>query len=163
MKCFNCNATCTQEAKFCLNCGSDLGRPSAPQIKQSSQFARRPTNSYPHPGSLAKWREMKARKLKTSFLFVGIALLATFAAVPMSSIDPGGLLLAFFVCMSIIWIAHRVSQKNYYALPHARDEDGEHRCIFCGGRGIYRKGVYKSSTVHSNCSKCQKRLFTDLM
>ena len=163
MKCFTCNNIFSQEAKFCLNCGRDLGKPLAPQPKQSSSSASRPTNAYPHPMSLANWQDMKARKLKNSLLLVGLALLVPFVIWLVNGISFVEIIAAFIACTWSVLYVHRVSQKNYYTLPSARDESGEHRCIFCGGRGIYRKGVYNSSTVHSNCSKCQKRLFTDLM
>ena len=161
MKCFTCNNICHQDAKFCLNCGRDLGKQLDLQPKQSSSSTSRSTNTYPHSWSLVKWQDMK--KNKNSLLLISGILLALFATWFMSDASATGLIVAVIACAWTIWLEQRVSQKNYYALPHAHDEEGEHRCIFCGGRGIYRKGVYKSSTVHSNCSKCQKRLFTDLM
>ena len=163
MECFTCNNIYHQDAKFCLNCGRDLGKPSAPQPKQSSSFIGRPTNIYFYPASLAGWQDMKARKLKNTLLLVGLGLLVPIGTWLVAGISYAELFVAFVACTWSVLFVHRVSQKNYYALPHARDEEGEHRCIFCGGRGIFRKGVYNSSTVHSNCSKCQKRLFTDLM
>ena len=163
MKCFTCNTICHQDAKFCMNCGRDLGKQLDLQLRQSSPFISRPNNAYPHQMSLAGWQDMKARKLKNSLLLVGLALLVPFVTWLVTGISFAGIIAAFMACTWSVLFVHRVSQKNYYALPHARDESGEHRCIFCGGRGIFRKGVYNSSTVHSNCSKCQKRLFTDLM
>ena len=163
MKCFKCNDIFHQDAKFCMNCGGDLGKPSAPQPKQSSSSASRSTNTYPHSWSLVKWQDMKGKKNKNSLFLISGILLALFATWFMSGASAIGLIMAVVACAWTVSLEQRVSQKNYYALPHARDEEGEHRCIFCGGRGIYRKGEYKSTTVHSNCSKCQKRLFTDLM
>ena len=163
MECFACNNICHHDAKFCLNCGHDLGNSPIAQPMQSSPSASRSTNSYPHSWSLIKWQDMKAKKNKNSLLLIGFILLALFATWFMTGTSSTGLIVAVVACAWTVWLEQRVSQKNYYALPHARDEEGEHRCIFCGGRGIFHKGVYNSSTVHSNCSKCQKRLFTDLM
>lgn len=162
MKCFTCNTAHSQEAKFCLNCGHDLANTTASQLNQSGTSARHQVNPYPHQTSLDKWRDMKTKKLKNTFLLGGLVLLTALAGWVMTGFGFAGQIVTLIACIWTVLLAHRVSQKNYYALPHALDEEGEHRCIFCGGRGIYRKGVYQSTTVHSNCSKCQQRLFTDL-
>ena len=55
-------------------------------------------------------------------------------------------------------------EGEYYRLPGARCENGDHRCIYCGnrakpGRGIYIHGDYGSSRKSHDCSKCKKLLF----
>lgn len=52
-------------------------------------------------------------------------------------------------------------ESEYYALPFSRDAQGNHRCVFCGNRGIYRHGEYKSDTKYADCSKCGKNLWTE--
>lgn len=163
MKCFACNTICVQDAKFCLNCGHDLAKTSASQPRQSAPSSRHQANPYPYQASLAEWRDLKAKKLKNTFLLGSLVLFTAFAVWVMTGFGFAGQIVTLIACIWTVLLTHRVSQKNYYALPHALDQEGEHRCIFCGGRGIYRKGVYKSTTVHSNCSKCQQRLFTDLV
>jgi hypothetical protein len=57
-----------------------------------------------------------------------------------------------------------ISRSQYYSLPGSRFDNGDHRCIFCGnraqyGRGIYTHGQYRSSTKFHECSKCKEELF----
>lgn len=47
-----------------------------------------------------------------------------------------------------------IGRENYELLIGSKDKQGNHRCIICGNKGIYRKGVYKRSTVYCSCSKC---------
>lgn len=49
----------------------------------------------------------------------------------------------------------------YYEIEGSRDAQGNHRCIKCGGRGIWRKGQYKSDDVYCYCSKCQFGLWKE--
>ena len=53
-----------------------------------------------------------------------------------------------------------INAAEYRSLPHSTSADGQHRCIYCGGRGIYKHGQYKSNTVWHDCSKCGVTLFT---
>ncbi|ATB42945.1 hypothetical protein CYFUS_008424 [Cystobacter fuscus] len=69
---------------------------------------------------------------------------------------------AFFGGVStliVIVLSMRVSASNYYSIPHSNDAEGEHRCIFCGNRGIWRKGVCRTNDKIANCSKCKAQLF----
>ncbi len=49
----------------------------------------------------------------------------------------------------------------YYQIKGSTDQNGNHRCINCGGRGIWRKGEYKSKDVYCRCSKCQFDLWKE--
>lgn len=55
-------------------------------------------------------------------------------------------------------------RAQYYRLPGARCDNGDHRCVHCGsrsaeGRGIYTRGQYKSNNKFHECSKCKELLF----
>lgn len=52
-----------------------------------------------------------------------------------------------------------LSHTQYYALEGTQGPDGEHRCVLCGWKGIYRSTVYKTNTVHCKCAKCKTLLF----
>ena len=52
-----------------------------------------------------------------------------------------------------------LSQAEYYSITGSCDHNGEHRCIFCGNKGIYRQGEYAGNTKYAQCSKCQEALF----
>lgn len=51
------------------------------------------------------------------------------------------------------------SRKEYQKIPHAIDGRGAHRCIFCGNRGIYKHGQYKSNSTWHDCSQCGENLY----
>lgn len=49
---------------------------------------------------------------------------------------------------------------EYYSIEGSRNEQG-HTCIFCGNKGIYRKGEYRGNNQYAYCSKCRKELFIE--
>ena len=67
----------------------------------------------------------------------------------------------FFVSMSFAASSGRswYTPTEYYSIAGSRFENGEHRCIHCGHKGIWRKGRYRTSNVYSFCSKCRKPLY----
>ena len=58
-------------------------------------------------------------------------------------------------------ILGKFTPTNYYAVEGSLGQDGEHRCIFCGNRGIYRKGEYRTDKKYSSCSACGAFLFQE--
>jgi hypothetical protein len=63
----------------------------------------------------------------------------------------------------VVWFGVNLnawSESDYYSVPGSRDDDGEHRCIQCGHRGIYRHGEYKTNAEHAECSKCKQPLWS---
>ncbi|OZB62249.1 MAG: hypothetical protein B7X31_10025 [Thiomonas sp. 13-66-29] len=52
-----------------------------------------------------------------------------------------------------------LNEDDYYTVAGSRYADGGHRCIHCGGRGIWNKGEYGSNTVYARCSRCKADLF----
>jgi cold shock CspA family protein/predicted RNA-binding Zn-ribbon protein involved in translation (DUF1610 family) len=55
----------------------------------------------------------------------------------------------------------RMSQFAYYTIPNSRDQGGNHRCIACGAKGIYRRTPYKSNSTLADCSKCGFELWSE--
>ena len=104
-------------------------------------------------------KKMKRRKL-VSTLICGVVGAVTVIAGGYFA-DFFGAVFALMFSNWLVVYAFRVRKKDYTGLPHAVDTGGVHRCIFCGNRGIYRQGQYKTNNTHSNCSKCQKHLFTE--
>jgi hypothetical protein len=115
--------------------------------------------SYPHPESLAQWETLKQKKMKNALICSGIGVVLVLSGGFVA--DAFGAIFAFVLSSWMVTRAYRVDKSDYYSLPHALDGDSEHRCIFCGSRGIYRQGQYKTNNTHSNCSKCQERLFSE--
>ena len=50
---------------------------------------------------------------------------------------------------------------EYYSIRGSRYANGDHRCVYCGWRGIWRKGEYQGNTTYCRCSKCKKALFIE--
>jgi hypothetical protein len=51
------------------------------------------------------------------------------------------------------------SEQVYYTFPGSRGANGEHQCIFCGGRGVHKSTPYKTNDTDAKCSKCRKDLW----
>jgi hypothetical protein len=73
-------------------------------------------------------------------------------------------LLGFVVLINISVISFcsyisSMSRTDYRQIPHAVDGRGAHRCIFCGNRGIYKHGQYKSNSTWHDCSSCGENLY----
>lgn len=79
----------------------------------------------------------------------GIGAPITYAAVAM-----------FFVAGMMVDFS-AFNEREYYSVPGSKDARGQHRCIHCGHRGIYKHGKYKSNTKFSDCSKCRKNLWIE--
>lgn len=54
-----------------------------------------------------------------------------------------------------------INEATYRSIPGSNDKQGRHICIYCGWRGIHRKGQYKSEAVQANCSKCGSYLWSE--
>jgi hypothetical protein len=172
VKCSTCHAECTTGAFFCSRCGCAISSQGQPSPAATAAPDRRLPNAYPYPESLVAWKAVKTRNLKAAFIWGGLGVAAAVAVgFAMGGLEAAlngeltlGAFAAFATLIATTWVVtwvHRVSSRDYYLLPHARDASGEHRCIFCGNRGIYRRGQYKTNNTLSSCSKCQQHLFTE--
>jgi hypothetical protein len=110
---------------------------------------------------VARKQAARARRRKIGMVIGCSVLVAAIAAAGMNKeleyVFFGVVALLFIVLIasgSVAW-----SEADYYSVPGSRDDDGEHRCIHCGGRGIYRHGEYKSVSKYADCSKCKKNLW----
>ena len=159
MECIDCNTAYTPGAAFCSVCGRSL-RPkehssSPPLGNQKVQI----DGEYLHSETLDALVALRKKRLGQISVLCGLAVVGSAATAVFF-----GAIAALFVVMPALGIGfwlYGISSKDYYALPHSRDTSGNHRCIFCGNKGIYRKGEYKTNNTHSSCSKCQKHLFTE--
>ena len=52
-------------------------------------------------------------------------------------------------------------KDDYYSIWGARYEDGAHRCIFCGHKGLSNNSVDAAKLVHINCPNCGERLYSE--
>lgn len=54
-----------------------------------------------------------------------------------------------------------LTSDYYYMIDKSKDKHGNHRCIYCGGKGVHKRTIYKTDDVVAKCTKCQKTLFID--
>ncbi len=52
-------------------------------------------------------------------------------------------------------------RDHYYTLSSSMTRNGNHQCIFCGGRGIYRSTIYRTNITIARCTSCQRILFRE--
>jgi hypothetical protein len=83
------------------------------------------------------------------FLNLGIAVVVAFTVMAIVSLG--------FYFNPNRWL----SSSEYYSFPGSRFENGQHRCIFCGAKGIFRQGEYKTDNKYAQCSKCESSLFAE--
>lgn len=183
-KCFDCGAEFQPGARFCSQCGRNFraatgGRRREPQKAASPQGApphsesilraenggrhreppkaASPQGDYPYSESIDAWEALKASKRNTAMWIFAVGAVLTVAATAVFGVTAA--MVGGVMTLIVIMISMRVSASAYYAIPHSLDAKGEHRCIFCGNRGIWRKGVYRTNNKIANCSKCKAELF----
>jgi hypothetical protein len=125
------------------------------------------SNRWPDPGlpagiaSIRAQREMRATKL------MKVALACSIICACLCGVKNGpvfGGIIGLWV-LAFIWQWHmpvgRISEIEYRTLPGSTDAAGQHRCVYCGKRGIYRRGAYASNSTWHECTGCRKHLFVD--
>ena len=193
MICFGCEATLQPNDRFCPDCGRQVkGRKKKRSSGKASKPVK--TEPCPKCGFTYGWlagfcahcnyevpgfskpgadqSDSEATNRALADIYsrrrcignrVAIALLvATGIGCIISPFAIGGLLLASSAFAS--GRKHGVSESQYYSLPGARFENGDHRCIGCGhrgrnGRGIYTRGRYGTYMKYHACSQCKRELF----
>jgi cold shock CspA family protein/predicted RNA-binding Zn-ribbon protein involved in translation (DUF1610 family) len=67
----------------------------------------------------------------------------------------------FGLCYFKTPVKTRMSKSAYYTIPHSKDEHGNHRCLVCAAKGIYRSKPYQTVTTIADCSKCGFELWAE--
>lgn len=171
MQCVQCNEKLPKIGMFCSHCGSKISKPNlSPAPKKVI-----PSHTQLRIESLSlKNKIIEGRKkigLKIWFLMTTISIFILGISFLLKGLDSnfesvlkitGGV----FTLVTILIIAGRYAANNlrerdYYKLPGSRNLKGHHRCIMCGGSGLYRRSGYKSTLEKCRCSKCQAILFVN--
>jgi hypothetical protein len=109
---------------------------------------------------MAAWAKLKSDRRTNAVTWgVSFAVLGSSAGLVFGII--GAVVGASMLGLAAAQVAGKIRARHYYGIPGSRDARGEHRCIHCGNKGIYRKGKYKTDNVYANCSKCQHFLFQE--
>lgn len=153
MNCPKCKTLSGPAASFCMNCGFNLV--SYGERKKKENDARVGMRAE----SMAGLDKVKAGKTKWCFIFVGVG--GTLAVICGSLANSTTALIVLGVTGLACYLAMRFDSDDYYSVPHSRDAQGNHRCIYCGARGVYKQGEYKTQKTHASCTKCETHLYTD--
>lgn len=163
MKCYTCGHENAKGSKFCNGCGKNFHSKAQSQLSKNHGSLL-----YPNPAAIAAKEaiiQVKSKKFKRIW-FVGLTIivLANAMLIISSGINGAfinlwgtvvGLLLTLFISASV----KNMQEIQYYSIPTSRDEHGQHHCIHCGNKGIYKSTIYKTQTVVNKCSKCEEILF----
>lgn len=165
-ECFKCHATLPGGAKFCQNCVKQVTSKST----NSDQFNHSIFDRSQSMKELEVIQVKKAATFKKIALLIAVSSLMPIVALRFYLVDSWlDLPVVSTIFFSIIFIAYFplygayrakkwLKESEYYQI-HGSKIVHQHRCIFCGANGIYRKGEYRTSNVYALCSKCGNSLF----
>lgn len=160
MKCFKCNHENTKGSKFCSNCGKHFH-------KKKTQVEKDTIKSVTYPNEEAvklHTAKQKERAYNSTIIWsiyiVILVLIFIFSAGQIMAVVLGGLFSLVFA-LTFALATKTVTPEYYYSLPGSKNLHGEHTCIFCGNRGIYKSTIYKTNITVNACSKCKKPLFNN--
>lgn len=176
--CTQCRANLSAADRYCNRCGSATGataeraRPGATTHAPRSPARPVFTPALKTPEGLAVAAAIDARRTRltrvaqisatvVASLVLGAYLLTAGFTIELGRIFglwAGGTAFAAVIAWTALDM-RSWTEDDYYSVPGSRDEQGEHRCIVCGHRGIYRHGEYKSNAEYADCSKCKTNLW----
>jgi hypothetical protein len=167
--CIDCKAELSEDAGFCHKCGHPVGGQASRRPAGAASFRRldpeliaksRAEHAAIRADILLKAR-VKAGKALTFFLTSCFVLAMAWAQDSGSNGFYYFLGLAFSLVLTSMFMGRDrwLTQAEYYSISGALDANGEHRCIFCGNKGIYWQGEYAGNAKFAQCSKCKEPLF----
>lgn len=155
--CFNCNHEFNYGDSFCSNCGRKFKTPK-------QDFPKKPHLVYPHNDLSRELRALDNKRLKYAKISAGciapLTLLITLASIKSGNWTLTIIFLILNLGVPLFFIYRNRTHDEYYELPGAWI-DGKHRCVFCGHKGIYKKGEYKSNCVTASCTGCEAFLYCE--
>lgn len=158
MECFKCNHINEPHAKFCSNCGKSFGNKNVNKSHQNNQTKI----AYPNSEAVSMHEARQKEKAFNSILVIVIFAII-FGVVALLAGDIIGILFGAAITsiffLFFFFAKKTVTEKYYYTIPTSKDNEGNHHCIYCGNKGIYKNTIYKTNTVVNSCSKCKKQLF----
>lgn len=161
MICHKCKHDCPDGSSSCPNCGRNF-RPRRSTRKEDAPAGRTAagTSNYPNQAYLDSFNA-KRREVRNTALTIAAAVLVV--GVGYGLVKEYGLLVIAspILALFVYNILGKFTPTNYYAVEGSLGQDGEHRCIFCGNRGIYRKGEYRTDKKYSSYSACGAFLFQE--
>lgn len=169
--CKNCRTQIGASDSFCSTCGASQNnedrkpagdRQRGAPFEVQSRKAMLPAMHTPDGKARFKVVEDRyGRRRIISFSTASIFAILGFGGLLISM--PGLAAVGGAVSLTSLAVAYyaKWDEVDYYTVPGSKDINGEHRCIWCGHRGIYRHGEYKTNNEHAACSKCKTSLWTN--
>jgi hypothetical protein len=154
MKCFDCNHINEKGSKFCSNCGKDF---KAKKREKNNQQVFPDQNAVKiHEDKL---KEKSLNPITVTVLWMLALVVAFFLGEgELISVIVATIFTLPFALMG--YCARKpLKEKFYYTIPTSKDINGNHRCIFCGNRGIHKSTIYRTTTIAHTCTSCKKELF----
>lgn len=169
MQCFDCNHINEKNSKFCSNCGKKFNKRkgntsnnTANKNDMNFQDSHNHKSVYPNKQAVTLHEAKQQEKAYNSVAVIVIFSIILVLVILMTQNLLGSCIGAFFVAIfffTLLFAKKSVTEQYYYTLPGSRDSEKNHKCIFCGNKGIYKSTIYQTNTVVNSCSKCQKPLF----
>lgn len=158
---------------FCPTCGT---KRASNVCTCGYQFERKKTQHREHcpkytfvrdENAIAQLNSIRSDRAKNYFTVITIITTCLAVAIDVEmyqskNIEPYTYAIPFIVAWMFSLIGLTKTENNeqeYYSLPNTKNDNGQHQCLFCGHRGIYKSTIYKTNTVVSKCSKCEEELF----
>lgn len=157
MKCFDCNHENENGSKFCSNCGKNF-RPKRNDNKINQV--------YPDANAIKMHADRLKERANSPFKMIVLYLSSLVFMLFMSNgnfkyFGIAALVLGLLSLTLYLKIKKSVDEQFYYTIPTSKDEHGNHRCIFCGNKGIHKSTIYRTSTTVNTCTKCRTGLFVN--
>jgi hypothetical protein len=172
--CWDCSTALDPTAAFCSNCGRQVRSKggNVPRNEGLSQLRKGQEDALKKQSKdelvALKERIIQAARARNRSLLPLLAGLVCFLLGAyfvnggwgnLYVIIPGVSAFALMLDMAHHNGQRWLYQAEYYSIAGSRDNDGKHRCISCGHKGIYVQGQYRTNAKFSSCSKCKKPLF----
>ncbi len=142
--------------KFCPECGTAMNGATVCGCGYTVQ-----TSVVTLESAREKFLELKKeRALKR--MGIAAAIIVPIWLLVLSTGEYGFLIFVMLfgaVVFGSVYFHSALTNAEYHSIPGTHDAHGEHVCVFCGGQGLYRKGVQNSSVVQARCTKCGTVLF----
>lgn len=157
MRCFHCQAENDHDSGSCKKCGK-------PFVRGGARRERTSREEYPHKQGLAALALLKEKKrnrimvvLLTGFGFA--AVFGTGAYFQQNTLLGAAAFVTVILSFIVGTYLGRIREAEYAVLPGARDMPGNHRCVHCGNRGIWKRTPYQTNSTIAACSKCKEELY----
>lgn len=171
MKCFKCQHDNPNKSNFCSKCGKKFQSKNYKDIQLNNGEKEKFIQSniiYPQQESINALKLIKEKKssMINKIWFGYVTIISTLAIINIFVHIEGytQFFIFFGIFLTILILVltqnmQRLSENQYYSIPISLDEKEQHRCIFCGNKGIYKSTIYKTNTTVNACSKCKEVLF----